>query len=151
MTLEGKSWSIGRVIAGCVLLSSCSVIPKIPFLDRLHVDSETTENLGVTSEEAREKSLPVQYKMSPAMSEFLLVAATLESTLIPDPISGQTIRVVAGKKYYSASGRLCRRFEVNSASSSSHLRSGVGCEDQAGNWTLSRIFVNTDLENYREE
>jgi hypothetical protein len=75
---------------------------------------------------------------------FLASAAASEVVVVEDPDTGESVRVVAGRAYHAASGRLCRRFDVMSPQSYEGMAEGLACKDASGQWTLSRLVVNPE-------
>lgn len=75
---------------------------------------------------------------------FLASAAASEVGIVEDPRSGASVRVIAGRAYHAASGRLCRRFHVMSPQSYEGMKEGLACRDESGRWTMSELLINPD-------
>ena len=75
---------------------------------------------------------------------FLASAADNEVGVVEDPRTGISVRVIAGRAYHAASGRLCRRFDVLSPHSYEGMTEGLACKDEYGRWTKSKLLINPD-------
>ncbi len=80
----------------------------------------------------------------PPLFAFLASAAANDVGVIEDPRTGESVRVVAGRAYPAASGRLCRRFDVMSPQSYEGITEGLACKDEHDRWTKSKLLINPD-------
>lgn len=86
----------------------------------------------------------------PPLFAFLESAEANEVGVVEDPGTGAKVRVIAGRPYHAASGRLCRRFDVMSPHSYEGMTEGLACKDNNGRWTKSTLLINPDdLESPR--
>ena len=75
---------------------------------------------------------------------FLASAAANEVGVVEDPRTGASVRVIAGRAYHAASGRLCWRFDVMSPHSYEGMTEGLACKDEHGRWAKSELLINPD-------
>ncbi len=88
-------------------------------------------------------SNPTPPALSPLFG-FLASAAAKEAGIVEDPRTGASVRVIAGRAYHSASGRLCRPFYVMSPQGYEGMTEGLACQDELGRWAMSKLLINPD-------
>lgn len=113
------------LVAACALLLGCEGLTT--------EGKETVENSNVQ----------LSVELSPLL-DFLDQAPAGEAARLQDPRSGEVVRIVAGRRYASASGRTCRYFEASPLPGFAGFSEGLACQDAAGAWHVSELIVNPE-------
>ncbi len=93
----------------------------------------------------KEENSPVPVEPLSPLFAFLATAEAGEVGTVEDPMTGATVRVIAGRRYHAASNRICRQFRVTSAQGYEGLNEGLACKDvETGRWTRAPLIINPD-------
>lgn len=132
--LRSGSHGLARtsVAAFAVLLSGCAAL-----------------GLGNSNsnQENNEGKLPSELL---ALVDFVSLAQSGEASELEDPRSGTAVRVVAGRRYQAASGKLCRRFAVTTPPGYAGFKEGLACRDESGRWQVTGVILNPENLNGRQ-
>ena len=118
---------------------------EIPVLKDL---GETFGNKPAPPSQASvQHGLPASTGADASLLSFLATARRGDATVVSQPDTGARIRVVAGRMYYAASGRYCRRYEYAPADGGASISSGLACKNGDGSWSVERLIVNPNDVN----
>ena len=129
----------------CSLLSACA---QLPLFHPGNSEAVARPYNGEVSGSVPDQIVTPRDELRSSLLAFLASASRDESGFVLDPNTGNRIRVVAGRAYYAASGRTCRKYQVQNGGAAANLVSGVACKDPTSGWMTSRLRVNPQmLEN----
>ena len=122
--------ALGVALLICALLPGCGA-------NRAHEQANNSPNT-VSASETTEPRPP-----DPIL-QFVEKANDHQEGIVLDPTTGAQVKVLVGRTYYAASGRLCRPYRVLNLSESSPLTSDLACQNGAGHWQKIRPLLNLD-------
>jgi len=99
------------------------------------------------SPDSVQHALPAAERPGAPLLDFLATARRGDSTIVSDPNTGERVRVVAGRMYYAASGRYCRRYETTYSNSPTVTTNGLACKRGRDDWQLEKLIVNPNDVN----
>ena len=125
------------VVLGAVTLTGCV---QVPTLEGIKAAVFKSEESGSESD-IEVTRLPAA-GAGEALLAFIASARDNESTRIVDAAGAGEVRLIAGRRYHAASGRLCRRFRIASPPESSTTSPGLACRNGTGRWYRVQPIAN---------
>ena len=122
------------LISVCAFISGCDALSD-NYLTKIFPSQKTIATL------IQDIGTPAPHRYS-AFYALMDTAQAKEPNTINDPASGAKITLVAGRQYFAASGRTCRRFHVLDNLAFDSISSGLTCKTPAEEWEISKMILN---------
>ena len=102
---------------------------------------ELVQGAGEAVEAATTAMQPPQNAVEDPLLAFLAEAEDGEVRDLENSVSGNRLRVTAGRVYHAASGRMCRRFTAFGVATGEADEEGLACKGDTGRWVRVGILA----------